>query len=343
MKSDTRMADWAIKTIENEFREDVCLLLEHSTLKLDADRDARTFSFYIPATNRANGLARTFIVDGIGYDLFPRTWDQIERMADVKEYNTTCLADAQILWARSDEDRQRFASLQARLRANLQNPQYMLERARAWVKTAKDIFVDMVFEDRKYKVRAHAGYICDLLALAAAFVNGQYFVHGQTNQLQVLASMRKLPTAFAQQYEAIIRTSDPDAQKKQCRALIQCTEAFVDAQEAHPHEVSAPDFSELAAWYQELCYTWRRVYHWCDQNDPINAYLWCCYLQSEVDEWGGKFGIANTDIFSAFSADDLSALRKRAEAVETEIRQTVENNGVVIEAYDSVETFLAAN
>ncbi|WMT39405.1 hypothetical protein RE628_18425 [Paenibacillus sp. D2_2] len=129
-KNDTRLAEWAVKKVESEYHDDVCLLLEHKTLKLEQDMEATTFSFYIPATNRANGLARTFIIDGIGYDLYPMSWERIERMADIKEYNTTCLADAIILWARSEEDRQRFVSLQARLRANLQNPQYMYERAK---------------------------------------------------------------------------------------------------------------------------------------------------------------------------------------------------------------------
>lgn len=46
-KNDTRLADWAIKKVETEYRDDVCLLLEHKTLKLEKDMDATTFSFYI--------------------------------------------------------------------------------------------------------------------------------------------------------------------------------------------------------------------------------------------------------------------------------------------------------
>ncbi|MCL2486732.1 MAG: hypothetical protein FWE86_03945, partial [Oscillospiraceae bacterium] len=100
-KNGTHLTDWVVKKIETEYSNDVCLLIEHTALKLEKDMDAAAFSFYIPATNRANGLARTFIIDGIGYDLFPMSWERIERMADVKEYNTTCLADAVILWAKS--------------------------------------------------------------------------------------------------------------------------------------------------------------------------------------------------------------------------------------------------
>jgi hypothetical protein len=342
-KHDSRLADWAIRQVEASFHEDVCLLLEHKTLRLEKDTEAETFSFYIPATNRANGLARTFIIDGIGYDLYPRSWESVERMADVKEYNTTCLADTEILWVRSEEDRQRFLSLQARLRANLQNPQYMLERAKKWFDTVKEIYQDTLFEERLYKVRENVGYICDLLSISVAFVNGRYFAHGQTSQLNELADMKKLPADFIKLYESIIYEPSPDAQKRLCYAMITSTKEFLDAQGKRPKQVDFPDFSELAGWYQELSYTWRRVYHWCGAGDPVNAYIWCCNLQSEVDEWGTKFGITDTDIFSSFKPDDLDGFRKRAEAVEAKFREAIAAHGVRLDEYNTVEDFLQAN
>ena len=341
--NDTRLADWAVKKIESDFRDDVCLLLEHRTLKLEKDMGAKAFSFYIPATNRANGLARTFIIDGIGYDIFPMSWERIERMADVKEYNTTCLADAEILWARSDEDRRRFESLQARLKANLQNPAYMLERAKKWFDTVKEIYQDTLFEDRLYKVRENAGFICDLLSIAVAFANGCYFQHGQTGQLAELSGMKKIPEDFAKLYEAIVNESSSDIQKRLCYEIIKNTKAFLDGQSKTPSVATAPDFSELAAWYQELCYTWHRVYYWCDMNDSVNAYIWCCNLQNEVDEWGAKFGIADTDIFSSFKADDLAGFRKRAKTVEARFLQVLADNGTKLDEYNTVEDFLKAN
>jgi len=342
-KNDTRLAEWAVKKVESDYHDDVCLLLEHKTLKLERDMEATTFSFYIPKTNRANGLARTFIIDGIGNDLYPMSWERIERMADIKEYNTTCLADAIILWARSEEDRQRFVSLQARLRANLQNPQYMYERAKKWFDTVKEIYQDTLFEERLYKVRENAGHICDLLSIAVAFVNCRYFVHGQTSQIQELSDMKKVPENFIRLYQETIMEPSPDTQKRLCHEIIKITKTFLDEQEKTVAKVSAPDFTELAAWYQELSYTWRRVYHWCDKNDPVNAYIWCCNLQNEVDEWGTKFGIIDIDILSSFKADDLAGFRKRAEFVEHKFRLAIKENGVELDEYKTLEDFLQAN
>jgi len=338
-----QLADWAIKKIESEFKDDVCLLIEHKTLYIDEDADAMSFGFYVPATNRANGLNRTFIIDGIGYDLFPMPWSRLENMADMKDYNTKCLGYGKILWARSEEDAQRFESLQARLQANLKNPSYMLERAVKWHETVKGIYQDTLFEPRLHKVRTNAGHICDLLSIAVAYVNGQYFTHGQTNQLDVLAKMNKLPKDFIQLYRKIFTEPCPDAQLKLCYEIIVYTKNFLAAQERHTPTNPKPDFAELAMWYQELCYTWRRVYHWCAKNDPINVYIWSSFLQDEAEEWGAKFGITDTDIMSAYDATNLAGFRMRAEVVESNFRRAIEANGVKIDEYASVEDFLSAN
>jgi len=338
----TILSDWAINKINTEYRDDVCLLLAHNALKLEIDIDTASFSYFIPATNRANGLARTFIIDDIGYDLFPIAWERIERMADVKDYNTTCLANANILWARSEEDKQRFISLQARLQANIQNPQHMHERAKSWFNTAKEIHQDNLFEEKLYKVRENAGHICDLLAIAVAFVNQHFFSHGQTNQLNELSGMKKLPDNFMQLYRGIIMEVSPEVQKQLCHTILCSVKAFLDAQEAST-EPCAPDFTELAAWYHELSYTWRRVYHWCDNNDPVNAYLWCCMLQNEVEEWGTKFGIAQIDILGSFCGGDLTALRKKANEIEQKFVQAITESGARLDSYATVEDFLNSN
>jgi hypothetical protein len=219
----------------------------------------------------------------------------------------------------------------------------MLDRAIKWFETAKGLYQDTLFEENACTVRANAGHICDLLSIAVAFVNGRYFVHGQTSQLDELSEMKKVPTDFTKLYRAIILEPSPGMQKQLCHEIIRNTGAFLDAQ-GNPSSVPvSPDFSELAAWYQELIYTWRRVYHWCEANDPVNAYIWCCTLQSEVDEWGGKFGITDTGILCDFNADDLSCLRKRAETVEEAFRQAMNANGVRIKEYGTVEDFLKVN
>ena len=342
-KTSKMLADWAIAKIEAQYPKDVCLLIEHTTHTLEKDLDDVTFGFFIPATNRANGLNKTFIINGIGHDMFPMPWERIENMADAKDYNLTCLTDGKIIWARSEEDRQRFESLRARLYANLQNPQYVLSCAKTWLETVNGIHQGNLFEERTYKVRENAGHICDLLARAVGLVNNRHFKYGQNNQLQEIATMKNVPKNFAKLYRDIIAELCPDTQKRLCHDLIKATTELFHAMENPQGAKLSTDFSELATWYQEISYWWRRVYHWCDENDHINAYIWGCNLQMEVEAWGNKFCIATIDILGAYDVNNLAGFRKQAEIVETNFRQAIESNGVKIDEYATISDFLAAN
>lgn len=341
-KTGTRLADWAVREIETKYKDDVCLLLGQWRRDFGPDQEEFTFHYYVPATSRSNGLARTFIVDGMGYDLFPMTWERVERIADIRGDNPVCLDDAEILYARNDDDRQRFVSLQARMRANLQNPHFMYTRAREALNTAMQIFRDMLFEEKLSTIREHAGYLCLNTANAVAFVNQQYLA--SPDYFTGLLSIKTVPAGFTDMYERIIRAKTPDEQKRLCHDIITMTRRFLDENDKNAvRRISAPDFSELAFWYQELSYTWRRIYYWCDKENPVNAYIWGCMLQNELDTVGADFGIADLDILSAFDAADLPAFRKRAERVEQHIVATIEAHGVKIESYPSVEEFLKQN
>jgi len=219
----------------------------------------------------------------------------------------------------------------------------MLEAAIGWVETVKEIYSELLFEERLYKIHEYAGYICDALSLAVASANGRYFQHGQTNQLQELANMKTLPDRFIVQYKGIVLEPQPEVQKRLCYNLIKDTEGYLFQMKQPTRQPLPLDYTELAIWYQELCYTFKRVYYWCENSDPINAYIWCCMLQNEVDEWGSRFSIAEVDILGYFNDRNLQALSRRAKKVEELIRQKICENGVELDEYATIDSFLSVN
>ncbi|MDO9332989.1 MAG: hypothetical protein Q7T57_00495 [Dehalococcoidales bacterium] len=338
------LVDWAINKIETEYKDDVCLLIEHKTLKLEKDLDKAPLSFFIPASEHAYGLAKTFIIDGIGYDLFPMSWQRIEGLAELKENITSCLGDAKILYYRNEEEKRRFLKLQTKLQDNLQNPKYMLNKALEKLNIAMEIYQTMMFEDTLYKVRKASGYIADFLSVAVASANLTYFKNGQTNQISDLLAMPGIPKDFTKLYEAIVKAGSSEELKKLCYEMIYNTRRFLSAKKVKSEKDNYnQNFKELASWYEELSYTWRRVYHWCDEKDAVRGFMWGCFLQSELDIVREEFGLSELDLLGAFDAHDLTAYRKQAETLEKQIVSAIEKHGVVIDAYDSIEDFLKKN
>ncbi len=53
---------------------------------------------FIPKTERGYEMAAGFILEGVGYDIFPMSWERIERIACLRENLTPLVGDAEIIF-----------------------------------------------------------------------------------------------------------------------------------------------------------------------------------------------------------------------------------------------------
>jgi len=87
------LTEWAIGQIRNKCKDDVALLIAISGHSLDDDCHGECFDYFVPANERGNRLAQTFIIDGVGHDLYPRSWKRIEDMAQFDDDFTSGLGE----------------------------------------------------------------------------------------------------------------------------------------------------------------------------------------------------------------------------------------------------------
>ena len=147
MKTDTqRLTDWVIRKIKAEYPDDVALLVAVEGASINGDGHGEPFDYFVPATERGNGLAQTFIIGGVGNDLYPRSWERMERTASLDDPCTPCLGNAIILYARAPEDEARFEALQQKLLANLADPRFVYARALERLDEAMRLSATMEFE-----------------------------------------------------------------------------------------------------------------------------------------------------------------------------------------------------
>jgi hypothetical protein len=337
-----RLIDWAIKKIKTEYKDDVRLLIGHSTYKLEKDKDKVPFGFFLAASKKASGLSKTFIIDGVGNDLFPMPLERMERIVALDEDNASCIADGKILYYRNEDDKELFVDLQARLQANLHNPQYTLNKALEKLNIAMGLYQTLQFEDEMYKVRKGAGYIVNFLSSGIAYMNQTYFKKYPT--VSELSALKSVPDDFIRLCEAIIKANSSRQLKRLCYEMIYNTRQYLSMKKGKSEKKDFNgNFKELAGWYYELSYAWREIYHWCDQNDAVKAFLRGCFLQAELDIIGEEFGLKEFNLLGAFNASDLAAYRKRAEKLEKQIISVIQEHGAVIEVYNSIDEFLKKN
>lgn len=333
MYNDQFVTQWVLDTIKEKYAEDIALVISHSALNID-DQE-RVVSYFVPVTDQGRQFARTFILDGRGYDLWGIEWGRLERFAALEEYNITVLADREVLYARSPEDAARFEALKQKMMDNLADDGKAHKCALESYATAKELCVELMFAQGS-DIRLYAGYVLDYLARAIAFTNHRYFRKSQIEQLEELKTMEQVPEGFAEQYLEVLRISDDERRKKLCHNLVMMVERFLSRGET---EAVERNFQDLADWYGELSYTWLRIRHYGAANDPVKVHMWGIYLQNELNEVCADFGLPKMELMSEFDYEDLSKIVSRANALEAEMREHIRRGGGIIREYKSIEEF----
>ena len=354
MEATNKLTDWVIRKIEKEYKDDVALLIGIQGHNIDDDQHGVCFDYYVPATERGNELAETFIIDGVGHDLYPRSWERLEESVVMNEF-PLALDRAVILYARSKEDEERFLNLKERLHTNLKSPEFVYGKALEYMDKALEIYRTLIFEEKSYRVRSEAGAIHLYLSKAVAVLNHTYTEDGIMSERQAYnedpdsriyhcPEMKQVPEGFFENAERLMKENDPDKVKEIIFLLLKATRKFILEREpeCRPQECKEIDYRGLADWYQELSLTWRRIGYFCENNMPEEAYCDTCYLQEELLYIGQEFGVEEMDLFTSFDPDDLGRLKERADVLEKKVLEILEDHNTPVQSYESLDAFLKA-
>lgn len=335
MDTEKLVTRWVLDTVKEKYQEDIALVVGHSTLRIDAKEQA--ISYFVPITDRGRQFAQTFILEGIGFDIWGIEWERLEQFAELNEYNVTVLADAQLLYARTPEDKARFEALQKRQRENLADPIHQRANALEAFQQAKQIYFEMLFA-KGGDVKMGAGFVLDYLARAVCFQQGGFFHRSQTDQAAELMQLGQVPEGFLELYNTVIRQKEEQKQKQQCYELICLVEAYLTRPEKKmPIE---RNFQDLADWYGELSYTWLRLRHYSAAGDVTRTFMWGAMLQTELNSVCEDFGLEKMDLMQAFDPEDLTVFASHADELEQQMRIAITAGGGVIREFASREEFL---
>ena len=333
MQYDSFVTNWMIETVKRDYPDDSALIAAHNTLNLDS---GEVVSYFVPATEKGRAFAQTFILGGRGYDLWAIEWERLERFAALEEYNVTVLADAKILWARSEADAARFSALQQKLFENLRSPEIRRSRAFEQFSRAMELYAELLISGGS-RAQVLAGYTLDYLSRAIAYLNGSYFKASQTDQIRELSELPLVPAGFCKKYRAVIFEKDAEKREKTLREMIASVSALFEKEPASPREAN---FQDLADWYAELSYTWLRVRHYAGENDPVKTYMWGIYLQTELFEVCADFGLPEYSLMEYYDPQNLAVFSAKADEIEAKMRAQITDHGGVIREYASLEEFL---
>lgn len=324
-----QLVDWIGKTVRNHYAGKVALVcLYGSHINGTANEHSDVDCYFVPKTEEGMALARTFLLEGVGYDIYPAPWERMERIAALKDSHQPLVGDVQVLYADSPADLEKLEGLRRQLRDNLADPCFRSREAQERFARACSR-LPQANDDLK-TARLKAGGLLMDVAEVFAFGQGEYYHYGLKRQFPDLLALPQLPDGLEEDYLAVLKAKTSAEIAWACQRLLEGCPWPVMQNQQPVAWGSRPPAGELAGIYEEISSTFLKIYRCQQVGDPVLAFLSAVCLQWELP-W--------TDLLSCYRYDHLGTLAENARKVENQLRQELKQAGISLKEYQTFAEF----
>jgi hypothetical protein len=306
--------------------------------------------FYIPDEGKAGSLCSQFIIDGLPYDFWPVSWRLAEDIANARGERpwavaASLIADAEVLYHRSQRDLDRFCALKARI-TELTRP----ESRKMMVERALDEFRNTLFQLGQMRFAAAGDDVAGMRWAGRKFVNSAisclalvnqtYFSEGWGANLSQVLALPQKPDDLEDLIRAIIvprdtgrSLSEADRLAKEVRSILRTAQASL-AESAEAQDVFA-DFYFFVFEYKH------KVLSACERRDAVAAGYAAfqlqeqiCLLMNKVENgfYGADFNLLGEyiggyektgfpDLLESASRGDLVELARQVQRLDERVRE----------------------
>jgi len=342
-----RVVQWILNKVKTEYADDVSLVLIYgSYINGTANSKSDVDCYFIPKTEHGYNLAVDFMIEGVGYDIFPIPWERVEKIANLLENMSPLVGDVKIIYYNNASDIERFRTMQERLKTNLLNDTYVREIAAKRCEEAGRFCVMLDQNCSASQIRKIAGNIIMTLADAVAVYHHDYYHFGLKRQFEDLQNnIPDVPRKIVDGYRNVVEAIDLDDVKKYalqffddvCKYL-GVTFPLPEIFENEGLVVNKVDAAWLASLYEEISSTFHKIYVCCESGNHILAFLSAVCLQRDLDD-AREAGCPVYDLLSDFNYKELSKLAETTHRIENDLVQLITDNSGYIKKYDSFEQF----
>lgn len=343
----SNLARWIAQKVETDYPQDISLVCIYGsyingTMNKMSDLDC----YFIPKNEKSDSFARTFLIDGVGYDIFPMTWERLEAISRLEGGMQPLLGDVKILYAASREELSRFRELQSQLKQKLADPVYCRTAAIARCRQAAEFLASAAHSSPSYHKWMTAGQMLMVLAEGIALFHRDYYHQGLKNQYSTLCSQfPQVPDTIKSLYKSVVLADSPENALHQARLLLEavCFHMQISCPQPSapaPEDPAVPsrNIPLLTALYQEICSTFQKIYLACEKQDPVLAFLSAVNLQGDL-EYAVTLDCPEYDLFTHFDSASLSDFSESIRTIEHSLVSFLLENGAHIHSYSSFEDF----
>jgi hypothetical protein len=328
-----------VEKIECSYAADISLLICYGSYitggyKAMSDIDF----FFVPKTKKGYELGNQFILNNIGYDLWPVSWERLINISNLEEPLASILMDGEVLFASSEDELKKLDDLKNNLRQNLNHEPIAMKIARRYIDKAKAISFDMQNHESN-RIFVDAVNIAETLLFAIAIMNGTYTRKGVKRIEDELHRFSIIPVRYLETFRKMIRTENKAEIHHTVNKLIAETEELWKTR--FDHDPKNVDPSELRGFYEEFKSTYNKLLLACDEKNYENAYYAGFMIDRETQSFLNNYTTPGTfpTMISAVIRCDFEVIRVNCMEHERQLIDLLNNNCIEINAHRDIDAF----
>jgi hypothetical protein len=328
-----------IEKIETSYAEDISLLICYGSYITGGYSGMSDIDFFfVPKTNRGYELEHQFILNDIGYDLWPVSWERLKKLSNLEDQPVSILMDGEVLFASSEDDLRRIEELKNKFTQNLNNAGVIRKMTTKYIDKSKAIYFGLQNQESEMFF-IDAIKIVENLLIAVAILNSTYIKKGLKRIESELDRLLIAPVGFRENYRKLIRAKNKSDVQHIAQELIVETDTTCASKFENEREKAAP--SELAGFYEEFKSTYNKLLLACDKEIYEDAYCAAFMIDKETQFFLTRYTEAGTfpNIINEVLKGDFEVIRASCLDHERQLISLLDKNGTVINIYQDNNEF----
>jgi len=334
-----RIANILVEKIKRDYADDIAVMCLCGSYVRHGTYEKSDLDFYfIPKTPRGYKMAKTFIIEDIGFDLWALPWERAENIAHYQERIVSIIADAQVVYYSTDEDYEKFSKLQSIAR----QPEGIINfvtRVEALLNESYAAYFS-ILENRDdfSNTKQHALQLLHILIEAIAVANHTYIQRGWGYILQEVLAMENVPEGFESLCNEILYADNNQVIANKAFELIQSVKKAVVKINTEPVNVK----KTFKMFFEEEKAIYNKLYHACDTGDALTAIMAGVSIQYEITRCIGIQAYQQAgliDIVTCFLKNDLPGYKNTVMNHEKQFEDYLVDNKVPVCRFNTINDF----
>lgn len=347
LEKNQKLIDMVIERAKRDFPEDIALIgLTGSFSTGDFHEKSDLDLIIINNTDRGWEIARCFILDDVGYDIYCTPWNtRIDAQSKLESNMVSCLVDLQVLYYAKPEDLARYQAYRQKALNLLAKPIGKECMDRAWknIGEAKKCYADALLATETGPAKYAAGGVLYETINALTNLNNTYIKRGIKRYMEIVHTYQYVPGDFDALYAAVIEADTVEQAQLAAGNMLRALLALYENVKAEHVDAPVPQKERLKGTYEELwCNCRNKVISSTQAGDVSYAFHAALGAQAYLDEMTAIFGTQKFDVMRHFNACNLDAFREAFLGIMEEYRSIYDKLGLAVEQYNSFQALYEA-